>query len=215
MKLSNFLGLVFCFALTACGGGSDTLNADEQGLHVELNERDQIYAIQSLGKNRSPETVLKAECDRLKSLSSSGKLTRIDVLKLEADGTVRAVYYNEFGLFDPTLEPLDIDRELYTLGRIVDDRGIKRFENSKPAFGKTSISKPDEKQVISSGSSIQRTDVDFQSFEGNDQVRTVMFTTDTVGSFGVEDRASFEYIKVDEETLREMSFTVHMYCLKK
>jgi len=216
MKLFSFIALAFCFALTSCGGGGgDTLNAEERGLFVGADELDQNDAVQRLADNRSGDTVIKAECERLESLSNSGKLSRIDVLNLEADGTVRAVYFNEFGLFDPAQERLEIEQDFYVLGRIVDKRGNFSFENTKPAFGKTTISTPDEDSVISTNKSIQRTSVQYYSSEQSNETDVVRFTTDTVGSFGIENRTSFEYKRVDEQRLQDMMSTVQQNCIDR
>lgn len=214
MKLSSILTLVFCFALTACGGGAgDTLNANKRGPFVKDNTLDQIGIVQTAGDDRRDDTVINEECARLKALSDSGTLTRINILNLEKNGTVRSTYYNEFGLFDPKNEPLATDDTVYVLGKIVKDRDTLRFENTQPAFGKTTVSEPGKEQVITSKSSIQRTNVRFSNEEDAAAV-SVNFTTDTVGSFGVEDRASFDYTKVDETDLREMMTVIQRHCLK-
>jgi len=216
MKLVSTLSLLLCFGLTACGGGgNELLNENERGLFVGNDEHAQNLAIEDLADNRAADSVIKAECERLQALSNSGTLNRMNLLKLESDGTVRAVYYNEFGLFDPTLERIETDQDFYVLGRIVDANGKKQFLNSQPAFGKTTISNPDENTVISTDNDIQRTFVDFYSASESGVTDTVNFTTDTVGSFGIEDRAAFEYKKVNEEELDAMMFNIEINCLEK
>jgi hypothetical protein len=221
MKLSNVLmsatGLIFCFAFSACGGsGGNTLTSDQQGLFVGVEEYDQNDILKRLGEGKANSNSLQAECDRLKALSNSGTFSRIDVLKFEANGTVRAVYFNRFGLFDPTLEPVEIDDSTYILGRIANNgNGNQIFKNTQPAFGKTTVSDPNEDQVITANKSIQRTDVEIYASVDSETIDSASFTTDTVGSFGVENRATFEYRKVSDEKLGDMMFTIQLYCAPK
>jgi len=216
MKSISLLGLLLCLGLTSCGGGgNELLNENERGLFVGNDEYAQNLAIADLVANRSDDSTVQAECERLEALSNSGTLNRLDLLRLESDGTVRAVYYNEFGLFDPTLERIETDQAFYVLGRIVDVRGNKQFQNTQAAFGKTTISSPDENTVISTSNDLQRTYVSFYASTESDVTDVVNFTTDTVGSFGVENRASFEYKRVNEEELSELMSTIEYSCLDR